>query len=105
LFTLRIGNQVNFWDAESYRKDGLISDCTDGSAHQKFIDKVADESDGCRILTLTANMDGVKLFEDGNRSMWPIILAVNELPKEKRLTKITLCFNRMGNSGCLTFYP
>jgi hypothetical protein len=75
---------VKLWDDEEYRRDGNISDCTDGSAHKAFIEKASADNDGIRIITLTANMDGVKLFESGNRSMWPILLLINELPRQTR---------------------
>jgi hypothetical protein len=77
---------VKFWNPATFRKDGLISDCTDGLLYQKLLIELSPEADaeGYKILTLTANTDGVQLFSNSNRSIWPIFLVINELPKETR---------------------
>ncbi|OWA54917.1 hypothetical protein BV898_19307 [Hypsibius exemplaris] len=78
------GATVLFWDSARYRESNQITDCTDGSRHREFLEKVAPTVGGCKVITLMANMDGAQLFESSSKSIWPIILVVNELPKEIR---------------------
>ncbi|OQV14193.1 hypothetical protein BV898_11547 [Hypsibius exemplaris] len=78
------GKTLKFWDDSFYRRGGIIGDCTDGSAHREFMKKALLTAGGCKVLTFTLNTDGVQLFENSDKSIWPFLLAVNELPKEIR---------------------
>lgn len=67
--------------------DGHISDHTDGSAHKAFMERVTPfVEEGCEIITLTLNADGVKIFADSKnkKSVWPFYLVINEIEKEYR---------------------
>ncbi|OQV14210.1 hypothetical protein BV898_11563 [Hypsibius exemplaris] len=77
--TLLEGNQC----PQGWR-GGIIGDCTDGSAHREFMKKALLTAGGCKVLTFTLNTDGVQLFENSDKSIWPFLLAANKLPKEIR---------------------
>ena len=42
-------------------------------------------------ITIQFNLDGVQLFHSSTTSMWPIQVAVNELPYKMRRDNILLC--------------
>ena len=62
-------------------EDGLIHDIYDGSEYKKrmrggFLSKAN--------VTLLCNTDGVQVFKSSKREVWPIWLAINELPPNLR---------------------
>lgn len=82
-----IAEKVKFWNGGSYRKDNKISDHSDGKAHRDFIERVVPTLEKkSRIITLTLNFDGVKIFSDSKsrKSIWPFYLAINEVTKTSR---------------------
>ena len=70
-----------------YRCNGSIKDQSDGLAHKEFLESVIPSLDaGTKVITLTLNADGVKIFADtkNKKSVWPFYLLVNEIKKEQR---------------------
>ena len=70
-----------------YRLNGSIRDQSDGQAHREFLERVSPSLDaGTKVITLTLNADGVKIFADtkNKKSIWPFYLLVNEVKKEQR---------------------
>ena len=57
-----------------------ISDIKDGEIYRDFIET---ECLGTN-LTFTIFTDGISVSNKSSITVWPIILAINELPKEKR---------------------
>lgn len=60
-----------------------MSDITDG-IHYKEMRQRIDGTD----LTLTINSDGSPVFNSSNYSIWPVQLALNELPPRLRWNNI-----------------
>lgn len=42
-------------------------------------------------LSFNFFLDGAAFFKSGSRSCWPILLSLNELPKELRFKRLLLC--------------
>ena len=63
-----------------------IRDIVDGTEYKKF-----KENEGFLTsedhLTLLFNIDGIPLCKSSKVNMWPVFLAINELPAEKWLSK------------------
>ena len=65
-----------------------ISDVHSGKVYNKLIhNNVISEKD----LTLQWNTDGVQIFQSSKVSLWPIQIAVNNLPYKHRKENIILC--------------
>ena len=64
------------------RDEGImrdIQDRTEYKKHQGFISKSPAN------VTLMCNTDGVSIYRSSKTSIWPILLAINELPPNMRL--------------------
>ena len=75
----------SFWDSLQQRFSrpsvpGILSDVLDGSEYKKHHSFVSQPSN----VTFTLNTDGVSLFRSSSVDLWPIWLAVNELPPKIR---------------------
>ena len=74
-----------FWDCLQQRfsrpsEPGVLRDALDGSEykkHHRFVNQPCN-------VTFTLNTDGVSLFRSSSVDLWPIWLAVNELPPTVR---------------------
>ena len=53
-----------------------LSDVLDGKEYRKHHDFVSQPGN----VTLTLNTDGVSMFQSTSVDLWPIWLAINELP-------------------------
>jgi hypothetical protein len=62
--------------------DGLIHDIYDGSEYQKHVRRgfLSSKSN----ISLLLNTDGVQVFSSSKREVWPVWLAINELPPNLR---------------------
>ena len=60
-----------------------IEDIYDGSNYQQYMEdgKFLSKKEN---ISLTWNTDGIPVFKSSNYSIWPIYLAINELPLDKR---------------------
>lgn len=66
---------------QSLRKECDESDVINGRAYRKLLEeKVISKND----ITLQWNTDGVKIFKSSKVSLWPIQVAINELPYHSR---------------------
>ncbi len=61
----------------------FIKDIYDGNIYKKFKSSI-NEYQNQNIYSFTINSDGISLCEKSKLSIWPIILVINELPKEER---------------------
>jgi hypothetical protein len=84
--SLSIKNQLQiilnnniFVDLFSSSASNTITDIKDGN----FYRQLKMMSSG-RFLTLTMNIDGVETKKGSQKSIWPILLALNELPLKQR---------------------
>ena len=59
---------------------GILEDIYDGREYVKHKDSLGQPEN----VSLSCNTDGVALFRSSTTSLWPVWLAVNELPKEVR---------------------
>jgi len=59
---------------------GVITDVYDGAAYKKHASFLAHPTNVSFIL----NTDGVAVFRSSTRSLWPVWLVINELPKQLR---------------------
>lgn len=63
-----------------------IRDIVDGTVYKSFKESggfLTDEAN----LTLLFNTDGIPLYKSSKVNIWPVFLAVNELPPEERFAK------------------
>jgi hypothetical protein len=61
------------------RVGNILSDIRDGNVYQQL--KLAYRD---RFLTFTINVDGVEIKNGSNKSIWPDLLVINELPLSQR---------------------
>ena len=70
---------------ENLRKtnEGIITDIGNGSWYKTMIKKYGEN-----FLTININTDGVAMFGSSKRkSLWPILVTLNDLPMKKRFDK------------------
>ncbi len=58
-----------------------IDDVVDGSIYKNFRRDVQNSKNA---YSFTLSTDGVNLCEKSNLSIWPVFLAINEIPIEER---------------------
>ena len=78
-----------FWECLQQRfsrcsERGNLGDVLDGSEYKKLHSFVNQPSN----VTLTLNTDGVSLFRSSSVDLWPIWLAINELPPKVRYVHV-----------------
>ncbi|CAF2107921.1 unnamed protein product [Rotaria magnacalcarata] len=56
-----------------------MKDITDGNVYINLIEK-----DMGSIITLTMNVDGIQPNKGSDRSIWPVLLVINEIKRKKR---------------------
>ncbi|CAF1674104.1 unnamed protein product, partial [Rotaria magnacalcarata] len=56
-----------------------ITDICDGALHQKLQSRIQES-----FLTLTLNVDGIQPNKGSQKTIWPILLVINELPLKRR---------------------
>jgi hypothetical protein len=61
----------------------IIKDIYDGKVYQEKLKKF-----GSPAITLIFNTDGAQVVKSRKKTLWPIFLAVNELPAETRFEAI-----------------
>ena len=66
---------------ERNQDSGCLKDVLDGREYGNHKDFLSEPGN----VSLTLNTDGVNMFHSSNISLWPIWLAVNELPPQVRL--------------------
>ena len=59
---------------------GVIQDVYDGEQYMKHSGFLSNPAN----VSLTCNTDGVAIFRSSSVSIWPVWLALNELPKAMR---------------------
>lgn len=62
------------------RNSSVIKDVYDGKEYQKHRAFLSEPGNNSLLL----NTDGVAMFKSSNVSLWPIWLAINELPPHIR---------------------
>lgn len=77
-------------NGETGSTPNTISDVYDGKAYKKFVANLPQQNKK-NYLSATLNTDGAQKFESSKYSMWPILLMLNELPAQARLTNIITC--------------
>lgn len=79
---------VNSKNFLQFRKNCNESDIVNSKEYQRFIEKnVISEHD----ITIQWNTDGVSVSNSSIRSIWPILIMVNELPYRIRKNNMILC--------------
>lgn len=68
------------------RKQNIISDVVDGKLYQQ-----ANESHERPIVSIVFNTDGVSMFNGNQKSLWPILFTINELPADVRFQDDNVC--------------
>lgn len=62
-----------------------LSDITDGTIYKTIYNSnLKKYFDSNAAFTFTLNTDGISFCEKSNLTMWPVFLAINEIPVEKR---------------------
>lgn len=67
-----------------------ISDIWDGCHHQKIMQKEG------KFISIILNTDGVQVFNSTSNALWPLMIIVNNLPKESRF--------KLQNVVCIGFF-
>jgi len=70
--------------------NSCISDICDGSIYRKLSSDNQPLSKETNI-SLTLNSDGVQVYQSTNKSMWPVLLMINELPFTMRYVYMRAC--------------
>ncbi|KAL1426940.1 hypothetical protein MTO96_003239 [Rhipicephalus appendiculatus] len=78
-----VGSAVMSSLTRKHSSESAMSDVTDGAHYQKVRQNM-DKSD----ITVTVNSDGSPVFNSSSYSIWPIQLALNELPPRLRWNNI-----------------
>lgn len=80
--------EKRFTDADST----AICDITSGQFYKHLCQpgQFLDNTSGSFNITLTWNTDGIPLFKSSSVSLWPVYLAINELPPKERFLKKNL---------------
>lgn len=75
---------------ETYRMSDRsnIEDIYDGELYKNLKKTILKSASN---LSFNFFLDGASFFKSGTRSCWPILLSLNELPKELRFKKLLLC--------------
>ena len=68
---------------------GVVSDVVDGREYKKHSNLVDEPGN----IILTLNTDGVSMFRSSSVDLWPIWLAINELPPTHRYVPSILMKN------------
>lgn len=92
------------WNRDKFRCGDLIKDQSDGLAYKEFMERVTPNIEpGTKIISLTLNADGVKIFADtkNKKSVWPFYLVVNEISKEQRYAYLDFDLNFMHTEGSI----
>lgn len=63
----------------SSSSNNTIRDIQDGCVYQRLKQSCSDQ-----FVTLTMNIDGVEIRKGSNKSIWPVLLVVNEVPFKQR---------------------
>uniref|UniRef100_A0ABD2W9C4 Transposase domain-containing protein n=1 Tax=Trichogramma kaykai TaxID=54128 RepID=A0ABD2W9C4_9HYME len=84
------GDHYNYVMNERTENDSIIEDVYDGNSYRTFRENLPEESKN-KYVTMVFNTDGAPKFKSSNKSIWPIYLMVNEIPRQDRLNKIICC--------------
>ena len=72
-----------------FRKhDNTDSDIINSEFYKKLLD---NNIIGTNDITITFNSDGISLFKSSKKSMWAILVTINELPYRIRKDNVILC--------------
>jgi hypothetical protein len=55
-------------------------DVYDGAIYQKFFRDYKNEINQSKVFSLCINTDGISMCNKSKKSVWPIMLVINELP-------------------------
>ncbi|CAM4838127.1 unnamed protein product [Rotaria magnacalcarata] len=66
-------------DLFSSSSNSIMSDITDGPVYQQIKATCLD-----LFITLTMNIDGIEVKKGSKKSIWPILMVINELPLKRR---------------------
>lgn len=78
--------RVQCFSKENFQKDGMLRDNIDGIQYYSSIEKLSSTVPAnVRVITFTVNTDGIGFYESSKKSIWPYLLAINELDKGCRL--------------------
>lgn len=72
-----------------------LSDVSDSELYRNLSLKYSNGSD--YFLTYNFNTDGMPIFNSSKRSIWPLLLILNELPPSLRFKHVLLCALWIGN--------
>ena len=86
-YTYDIGSQIEAILATSsdvsfanlVSRNAPMQDITDGEVYRSLITTIPD-----KFLTLSMNADGIQPNKGSERSLWPILMVINEIPWKKR---------------------
>ncbi|KAL7295017.1 hypothetical protein TKK_0011620 [Trichogramma kaykai] len=67
-----------------------IEDVYDGERYQKFRAELPFQLQNS-FITMVINTDGAPKYKSSKKSIWPLYIMVNELPKQDRLNNIICC--------------
>uniref|UniRef100_A0ABD2WZ19 Transposase domain-containing protein n=2 Tax=Trichogramma kaykai TaxID=54128 RepID=A0ABD2WZ19_9HYME len=70
--------------------DHKIEDVYDANMYKLFRTSLPEE-DKKNYITTVLNTDGASKFKSSKKSIWPLYLMVNEIPKQDRLNNVICC--------------
>lgn len=86
---MECGSTFRIFNIGERGKSENIRDIQDGKEYRKLY-----ENNGClsntNNLSNLLNTDGVPIFKSSNTSVWPLFIAINEIPPKERRVSIIL---------------
>ena len=76
-----VATNHRFMELDKRSDEESMRDVRDGAIHQRIQQQCSDA-----FITLTLNIDGIQPNQGSNKSIWPMLLVVNELPIAHRFS-------------------
>jgi hypothetical protein len=81
----RIVKKTKLFETRGVKQSSCYQDITDGAVYKNILEsKVGTFIRRKEAFTFVMNTDGISLAVKSNLSLWPIFLAINEIPIEDR---------------------
>lgn len=78
-------------DKIKHKNKNVLHDITDGSFYRSLCEEGQFLHDACAVSAIM-NTDGVPLYSSSNVKLWPVFLAINEIPPNARFCRDNMIF-------------
>ena len=81
---LSSGVELTFFNQKNFRKNGCISDATDGTSYHEAVIKMEENFPNRKAITFPLCTDGVQIHESDKKSAWQIFLVCKQIDHKAR---------------------